>query len=211
MAGIQQISCGKFCTPCWNAATHVHRHVSAASAGPTRYDMKLCFAACDASNSCSGCGVYCAWLTILHMCSYECNTPVCAVVFLACCSSILYQQLKPVLCVVRAAVSSINSLTVICEKHQVLPNKRTHVSMYETLKPENKVKNRADVSGSYPVTHSGDDGVHVLDFTFQQHHPGTLSAVLVGMVQHHVEEVAELGCDARVLKKQNIVFAWQYS
>lgn len=48
------------------------------------------------------------------------TSAICSV----CCSSLLLQQLKPVLCVVRSAVSSINSLAVICEKHQVLPNKK---------------------------------------------------------------------------------------
>lgn len=123
-------------------------------------------------------------------------------VSVVCCSSLLLQQLEPVLGIVRAAVAGINSLTVICEKHQVLPTKRRHVCMYEPLTPENKnpeVKNSADVS--YPITHSGDDGVQVLDFTFQQHHPGTLSAVLVRMVQHHIQKVPELGCDARVLER----------
>lgn len=38
-----------------------------------------------------------------------------------CCSSLLLQQLKSVLVIVRASVSSVDCLTVICEKHQVLP------------------------------------------------------------------------------------------
>lgn len=84
---------------------------------------------------------------------------------LTCCSSLLLQKLKSVLSVVRSAVSSINSLAVICEKHQV------------------------------PVTNSCDDRVQVLDFTLQQHHSWTLSAVLVWMVQQQVEKVTELGCD----------------
>lgn len=118
----------------------------------------------------AGCGVYCACFTILHMCFYECDGPILSLSFAVfCCSSLLLQKLKPVLCIIRAAASSINSLTVICEKHQV------------------------------PVTNSGDDVVQVLDFTFQQHHSGTLSAVLVRMVQHHVQKVTELGCDTWVM------------
>lgn len=46
------------------------------------------------------------------------------------CSSFLLQQLKPVLCIVRSAMSSINSLTVVYEKHQILPDRQTHKHMY---------------------------------------------------------------------------------
>lgn len=53
---------------------------------------------------------------------------------------------------------------------------------------------------SHPIADSGDDGVEVLDFAFQQHHPGTFSAVGDRMVEQHVEEVAELGRDAAVLQ-----------
>lgn len=55
---------------------------------------------------------------------------------------------------------------------------------------------------SYPVTDSGDDGVQVLEFKFQQHNPGTLSTVRVRMVKHHIEEVLELVSDAGILKKK---------
>lgn len=93
-------------------------------------------------------------------------------------------------------MSSVNSLAVVCEKHQVLPTEqRRRVKNVKNV----KVKNTAGVffkRCSYSITEFGDDGVQVLDFTFQQHHPGTLSAVLVRMVQHHVEKVTQLGGDA---------------
>lgn len=100
------------------------------------------------------------------------NRPVYVFVSSVCCSSVLLQKLKPVLSKVGPGVASINSLTVICEKHQV------------------------------PITDSGDDGVQILDLAFQQHHSGTLSAVLVGMVQHHIEKVTQLGGDALVMHIQ---------
>lgn len=67
------------------------------------------------------------------------------------------------------AESSINCITVIYEKHQV------------------------------PITNSGNDGVQILHFLSQQHHSGSLSAVLAGMVQHHIEKVTKLAGDARVM------------
>lgn len=57
---------------------------------------------------------------------------------------------------------------------------------------------------SHPIANPGDDGVEVLDFAFQQHHPGTLSAVGDRMVEQHVQEVAELGRDAAVLQRVKI-------
>lgn len=54
---------------------------------------------------------------------YEWIDQCCVFVSSVCCSSVLLQKLKPVFCIVRPAVASINSLTVICEKHQVLPMK----------------------------------------------------------------------------------------
>lgn len=62
---------------------------------------------------------YC-WCVCMNVID-QCISVVCSV----CCSSLLLQELKPVLCIVRpAAVASIDSLTVICEKHQVLPRKK---------------------------------------------------------------------------------------
>lgn len=66
-------------------------------------------------------------------------------------------------------MSSINGLTVICEKHKV------------------------------PITNSANDGVQVLDFAFQQDHSGTVFAVLVRMVQHHVEKITEFGSDTGIM------------
>lgn len=65
--------------------------------------------------------------------------------------------------------------------------------------PNSKKKKKKKML-SHPIADSGDDGVEVLDFAFQQHHPGTFSAVGDRMVEQHVEEVAELGRDAAVLQ-----------
>lgn len=54
--------------------------------------------------------------------------------------------------------------------------------------------------GSHPVTKSGDDGVKVLDFPFQQNHSGLLLADRSGMVQHHVENVTQFVGDACILE-----------
>lgn len=123
-------------------------------------------------------------------------------------SSVLLQQLKPVLGVVRAGVPSINSPAVICEKHQVLPRNKDKNKTKDMWCSCSSVKTwllkqtQAHTHWSaYPIADSGDDGVEVLDFAFQQHHPGSLPAVLVGMVQHHVKEVPELGGDAGVLER----------
>lgn len=114
------------------------------------------------------------------------------------CSSLL-QQLKPVLCIVRSAMSSINGLTVVHEKHQILPDTQTHVDTeLGTQQP--------CLRGSYPVANPGDDGVQILHFPLQQEHPGTLSAGLIRVVQHHVQKVPQFAGDARVLQKSDI---WQ--
>lgn len=123
-----------------------------------------------------------------------------------CWSSVLLEQLKPVLCIVRTGVSSINSLAVVCEKHQVLPrNKKQETcgvaALLENIKA--KKRNPHTLRSAYPITDSGDDAVKVLDFALQQNHSGFLSAVLVGMVQHHVKKVTELGSDAGVLESWN--------
>lgn len=64
--------------------------------------------------------------------------------------------------------------------------------------------NRKKKNLSHPIADSGDNGVEVLDFAFQQRHPGTFSAVGDRMVEQHVEEVAELGRDAAVLQRVKI-------
>lgn len=77
-----------------------------------------------------------------------------------------------------------------------------NMTRHVVKEPENKSQKHCRLFFSllsYPITHPADDGVQILDFTFQQHHSGTLSAVLVGMVQHHIEEVTDLGCDTCVL------------
>lgn len=96
-------------------------------------------------------------------------------------------------------MSSINSLTVIHEKHQILPDTQTHVHTgIGTQQP--------CLRGSYPVANPGDDGVQILHFPLQQHHPGTLSAGLIRVVQHHVHKVPQFAGNARVLEKSDI---WQ--
>lgn len=95
-------------------------------------------------------------------------------------------------------MSSVDSLTVVCEKHQVLPTGQRHA--VKELEPENKNVKVKHTAGrfrcSYPKTDPGDDVVQVLDFAFQQHHSGKRPALLVRMVQHHVEKVTQLDCDA---------------
>lgn len=69
-----------------------------------------------------------------------------AVICFVRCSSLLLQELKPVLRIVRPNVSGVNRLTVVCEKHQVLPTKQRHA--VNKLDPENnnvEVKNTAGV------------------------------------------------------------------
>lgn len=107
-----------------------------------------------------------ATVLCVDKCLCGCNGAVRVLFSFVCFSSLFLQELKPVLGIVWAAVTGIDGLAVICEKHQV------------------------------PIADPGDDGVQVLHFTFQQHHSGTLPAVLAGMVQHHVEEVLKLGGDA---------------
>lgn len=68
-------------------------------------------------------------------------------------------------------------------------------------------KRRRCCTCSHQITNSGNDGVQDLDFALQQHHSGMLSALLVGMVQHHVEKVTQLGGDAGVLEDLNLGFA----
>lgn len=72
-----------------------------------------------------------------------------------------------------------------------------------TWKHKSSKRNPHTLRSAYPITDSGDDAVKVLDFALQQNHSGFLSAVLVGMVQHHVKKVTELGSDAGVLESWN--------
>lgn len=79
----------------------------------------------------------CVSLSIHSACVFmnaidQCMSVICC----GCCSSLFLQQLKPVLCIVRCTVSSVNGLTVVCEKHQVLRTKQTHT--YKPLTPDNK-------------------------------------------------------------------------
>lgn len=80
------------------------------------------------------------------------------------CSSFLLQQLKPVLCIVRSAMSSINSLTVVYEKHQILPDRHTNTC---TWLKHGLGKQRPCLRGSYPVANPGDDGEQILHFPLQ--------------------------------------------
>lgn len=147
---------------------------------------------------CTLCHSACVFMNAID----QCMSVVCC----GCCSSLFLQQLKPVLGIVRWTVSSINGLTVVCEKHQVLQTKQTHTCINRSPLTTriSRLKRRKQCrcfQCSDPVTNSGDDGVQVLDFAFQHHHPVTLSALLVWMVQHHVEKVTELGRDASVLER----------
>lgn len=93
-----------------------------------------------------------------------------------------------------AAQSSVKN-TRSCE-----PNRSTNTKHVRSQRPSYVTGTNKQTLLPHPVADSGDDGVEVLDFALQQHHPGTLSAVGHRMVEQHVEEVAEFGGDAAVLQ-----------
>lgn len=99
-------------------------------------------------------------------------------------------------------MSSINSLTVVHEKHQVLPDTHEYTCTHRSVGTQ-----LPRWRGSYPVANPGDDGVQILHLLLKQHHPGTVSAGPVWVVQHHVQKVPQFAGDARVLEKSDI---WQH-
>lgn len=137
-------------------------------------------------------------VTALCLCVSACPSTLC-------CSSLLLQQLQTVLSVVRRSVAGVNGRAVLREEHQVLQGKQEHKHTEERAYGITAAKDlsitEAEQILSDPIADSGDDGVEVLDFAFQQHHPGALLAVGDWMVEQHIEEVAELGCDAAVLQE----------
>lgn len=107
MAGIQQISCGKFCSLCWNVTTHMSTTISLSltheTAPQKHYMMNLCCVLTD---------------------KVEINS-LCCCCGCACCSFVLLQYLQSVFCVVRAHESSVYGLAVVTPEHQILPAKKT--------------------------------------------------------------------------------------
>lgn len=103
--GIQQISCGKFCRSCRNVTcTHVPLNTSVRARASWRSVPRRV-------NTMQG-------VVFMYIIAYFGRLLSGDS---SCCLALLLQKLKSVFSIVRPAVSSVDGLAVVCEKHQVLP------------------------------------------------------------------------------------------
>lgn len=124
----------------------------------------------------------------------------CALSHLSSCSSCSLSSarfglLRPVSMASQSSVKNTKSYRDRNNKN----SRKTQVYVWSSCSSLKVGKTR--LTGSHPVTDSGDDGEQVLGFPLQQDHSELLSAALAGMVQHHVEKVTQFVGDACVLER----------